>query len=433
MKLIYLTAGAAGMYCGSCMHDNSLAKALAELGHDVQLIPLYTPILTDETSVASKQIFFGGINVYLQQNLPLFRHLPRWLTSALDRPWLLNWASQRSVKIKGQELGALTVSMLQGMAGHQRQEVERLVDWVAEEKPDVVVFTNMLVAGCALELKTRVGCKLVVTLQGDDIFLQDLLPEFRTQALAEIQRIGAVVDLFITNSVYYADFMAEFLQLPRERFRVVPLGLETREFETLPAADAAPRPPAIGYLARIATEKGLHNLVDAYILLRKMAGCEETRLEMTGWLGKANTPYFMEQAAKLDRAGLRGAYRYLPHLMERRQKLLFFQMIDILSVPTTYREPKGLYVLESLAAGVPVVQPAHGAFPELLHDLPGGLLVPPNDPRALAEALAKLIRDPDRRRELGQQGRQAVLSQRNARKMAEQTAAVLSESPPSTP
>jgi glycosyltransferase involved in cell wall biosynthesis len=426
MKIIYLTAGAAGMYCGSCMHDNSLAKALASLGHDVQLIPLYTPILTDETSVASSRIFFVGINVYLQQNLPLFRHLPRWLTSSLDQPWLLKWASQRSVKIKGQELGALTVSMLQGSAGNQRQEVERLVDWIADEKPDVVVFTNMLVAGCAAELKARVGCKLVVTLQGDDIFLQDLLPEFRTPALAEIRRIGSVVDQFLTNSLYYADFMADYLQLPRERFRIVPLGLETREFETLPPVDATPRPPAIGYLARLAPEKGLHVLTEAFRQLRSMPDCGEVRLKIAGWLGKMNQPYVDEHFATLRNAGLADAFEYIPDL-DRRGKLNFLRSLDILSVPTTYREPKGLYVLESLAAGVPVVQPAHGAFPELLHDLPGGLLVPPNDPQALAEALAELIRDPKRRRELGEQGRQAVLSERNARKMAEQTAAVWTE------
>ena len=74
MRLAYIAAGAGGMYCGSCMHDNTLAAALMRRGVDVALIPTYTPLRTDEESVSLDRVFYGGINVFLQEKLGLFRH-----------------------------------------------------------------------------------------------------------------------------------------------------------------------------------------------------------------------------------------------------------------------------------------------------------------------------------------------------------------------
>src|SRR6266576_6343164 len=114
MRIAYITAGGAGMFCGSCMHDNTLVAELIHQGHDALLIPTYTPIRTDETDVSQKRVFFGGINVYLQQKLSLFRHTPWFLDRLLDQGWLLRLASRFAVKTEARELGALQVSMLQG-------------------------------------------------------------------------------------------------------------------------------------------------------------------------------------------------------------------------------------------------------------------------------------------------------------------------------
>ena len=422
MKIIYITAGAAGMFCGSCMHDNALARALTDLGHDVQLIPLYTPVRLDEPAAVSERLFFGGINVYLQQNIPLFRKLPAWFDRVFDQPWLLKWASQKSVKIRAQELGELTVSMLRGVAGNQRKEVDRLVAWIVAEQPDAVIFTNALVAGAAPEIRRRWNCKLVVTFQGDDIFLNELAEPFQTQARAEMQRLGESVDVLLTNSNYYADHMAGLLRLPRDKFRIVPLGLDTRDFtaESPPAED---RPPTVGYLARLAPEKGLHQLADAFLRLRSQPGCEHARLRIAGWLGGHHREYAEQVLANLH-AAAPGAVAHVGEV-DRRGKLEFLRSIDVLSVPTTYRDPKGLYVLEALAAGVPVVQPNHGAFPEVLQDTGGGVLVAPDDPTELAAALADMLRNPERRRQLAREGRAAVPARRNARAMAEQTLAAI--------
>src|SRR5215210_1627765 len=131
MKIAFITAGAAGMYCGSCMKDNTLTAALQQLGHDAILVPTYTPIRTDEEDVSQRRIFFGGINVYLQQKSRLFRHTPRFLDRLLDFPRLLRWASRFAVRTQADRLGGLTISVLQGKDGNQRKEVGKLAGWLA--------------------------------------------------------------------------------------------------------------------------------------------------------------------------------------------------------------------------------------------------------------------------------------------------------------
>lgn len=429
LKIAYLTAGAAGMICGSCLHDNTLARALIAQGHDVQLIPLYTPIRTDEQDVSTGRVFFGGINMYLQQKLPLFRWLPKWLDRWLDQGWLINWASGRSVKIAPQQVADLTLSILRGTAGFQRKEVERLVEWLAGDlHPDVIVFSNILTAGCVPEIKRRMNVPVVVTLQGDDIFLRGLPQPHQQQALAEIRRLANQIDGFIANTRFYADAMAEFLGLPRERIEIVPLGIDVRDFTGQESGGRSQgseeRPPTVGYLARLAPEKGLHLLAEAFVLLRKLPGTEHARLRIGGWMGEANREYAESVFAKLKAAGLGEAFDYVGEV-DRRGKLDLLGAIDVLAVPTTYHEPKGLFVLEALAAGVPVVQPDHGAFPEVLAETQGGLLHRPEDPQHLAQRLHELLLDAPLRERMSTAGRASVFSTRDAATMAERTVAVL--------
>jgi glycosyltransferase involved in cell wall biosynthesis len=183
------------------------------------------------------------------------------------------------------------------------------------------------------------------------------------------------------------------------------------------------RDPTVGYLARLAPEKGLHVLADAFILLRKMPGMENARLRIAGWLGSQNRKYAEEAFAKLRSAGLEDAFTYVGEV-DRRGKLAFLQSIDVLAVPTTYKEPKGIFVLEALASGVPVVQPEHGSFPETLAELGGGVLHRPEDPRHLAERLHELLTNHELRRQLALAGRTAVAASRDIRHAAEATLGV---------
>lgn len=429
-KIVYLTAGAGGMYCGSCMHDNTLVREMSRIGVDVQLVPTYTPIRTDEESVAGERLFFGGINVYLQYKYPWLTRIPglAWL---LDRPWIVRWATSRDVSTDPKELGGLAVSMLKGEGGVLRHEVDKLARWLRDEvRPNLIVLSNMLIGGCIPRLKEWTRATIVVTLQGDDIFLRELPDADRAKSLAEIHRLIPYVDGFLVNSHYYGGFMAEFLGIPPERTHCVPLGIDTREFDdsqefhhSEAAASDPARPLTVGYLARLAPEKGLHVLVEAFLRLRQMPGTEDARLKLAGWLGERNRSYAEEQFARLREAGLTDAFEYFG-AVDRVGKLKFLRQIDVLSVPATYRDPKGLFVLEALAAGVPVVQPNHGAFPELLADLGGGRLCTPEDPVDLANQLHALLRDKDERQNLATAGRTVVRSRRNALTMVEQTLAV---------
>jgi glycosyltransferase involved in cell wall biosynthesis len=419
MRIAAITAGAAGMFCGSCLHDNTLAAALVKLGHDALLIPTFTPIRTDEDDVSTGRVFLGGINVYLDQ-FAAFRALPRFARGWLDHPVVLRWIERFGGASDYSKLGDLTLSMLRGEHGHQRRAFERLVDWLARDiNPEFVTLTNVLLSGLIPEIKRRLRVPVVAYLQGDDIFLDALPAKHREQAIALIRDNCAPAAGFIATSRYYADFMHGYLGIERERIEVVYPGLNLeghggpREFNTNP-------PLTIGYFARIAPEKGLHLLVDAFVRLRRRAERQRCRLRVSGWLGGPHRAYFADLRQRLDKADLADDFEYVES-PDLASKVRFLRECDVLSVPTTYREPKGLYVLEALANGTPVVQPAHGSFPELIEATDGGLLVAPNDAEALADGLHCVLNDTELRRRLGESGKSAVHTRFNAEVMARNT------------
>ncbi|MCC6417711.1 MAG: glycosyltransferase family 4 protein [Gemmataceae bacterium] len=422
MKIAYITAGAAGNFCGSCMRDNTLVAALQKFGHDALLIPTYTPIRTDEKDVSTTRVFFGGINVYLQQKLSLFRHTPWTLDRLFDFPALLRWVSRFAVRTQAEDLGDLTLSVLQGEHGRQRKEIEKLVRWLADEvRPQLVVLTNVLLSGLVHRVKEILRVPVVATLQGDDIFLEALPPDYRARSIDLIRDHNREIDGFIATSRYYADFMAGYLGTPRDRTDVVYPGLNLK-------GHGGPRPsrhgpPVVGYFARVCPEKGFHALADAFRALCAMPGAPQSQFLASGWLGENDRPYFEEVQQRLHGSGLAHCFRYLES-PDHESKVRFFHAVDVLSVPTVYREPKGLYVLEALANGVPVVQPAHGSFPELIELTGGGLLVKPEDPHDLAHGLRRLLEDETLRRELGERGKDVVWSRFTAESMARATAEV---------
>ena len=365
MKIAYLTAGAAGMICGSCMHDNALAKSLIRLGHDCILIPAYTPIRTDDEDVSIDRIFLGGVNVYLQQKMPWLAYIPRWLDSVLNQSWLINPLTKNAGKTSPALLGALTISMLRGTQGRQRKEFQRLLDWLSRDvQPDVMVFTNLLLGGGIPDVKRIGTTRVFVTLQGDDIFLDSLPANFRKRAIELMQALVPAIDGFLIHSDDYADRMASLLQIPTNKIHVIPLGIEVTDFRNMARAKSSAEAFTIGYLARMAPEKGLHRLVDAFISIADRPDAKHVKLKLAGWMGSQHTEFWNEQKAKLNRSGLGDRWEYLGSI-DRREKAKFLSSINLFCVPTTYTEPKGLFLLEAIAAGTPYVQPDHGAFPEL--------------------------------------------------------------------
>lgn len=407
MKIAYIAAGAAGMYCGSCIHDNTLATALMRRGVDVVLLPTYTPLRTDEADVSVDRVFYGGINVYLQQKSALFRHLPGPLHWLLDRPGLLNGLSRLSASTSARDLGELTVSVLAGEAGHQQQELEGLVDWLAEEyRPDVVHLTNSMFVGLARRLKARLGVPVLCAVQGEDLFLDGLVEPYRARALALLKERAADIDGFVAPNRYYAEHMAQYLDVPAERLHVAHLGVNLQGVEAR-VGRPAEAPFTVGYLARICPEKGFHLLVEAFGLLAERLGAEKLRLRAAGYLGRGDRAYFEAQRRRLKEMGLEDRFEYAGEV-DRAGKWDFLRGLDVFSVPTVYREAKGLSVLEAMGCGVPVVQPGHGAFTEMIEQTNGGILVQPESAVALAAGLVELEGDSGRRAALGKSGAEKV-------------------------
>ncbi|MHC4639143.1 MAG: glycosyltransferase family 1 protein, partial [Planctomycetota bacterium] len=175
MRIAQFTPGAGdNIYCENCLRDAALVRAFRKLGHEVLMIPLYLPLRVDGTEqLSNAPIFFGGINVYLQQQSAIFRKTPRWIDRIFDMRKLLEWVSGRSGMVDAHVLGKTTISMLEGEDGRQVKELKRLVNWLSEKenKPDIVCLSNALLAGMAGRIKQKTGVPVVCMLQDEDQFL----------------------------------------------------------------------------------------------------------------------------------------------------------------------------------------------------------------------------------------------------------------------
>lgn len=426
MKLLQCTPGTGSFFCGSCIRDNALVRALRQAGHEVTLAPLYLPLVTDDTGAETDTpVFFGGVNVYLQQKSALFRNLPGFVDRLFDSRWMLNQAAKRAGMTRASELGELTISMLRGEEGRQAKELARMIDWLQDRRgAEAVCLSNALLLGLARRLKHNLGLPVACTLQGEDTFLDALNEPFRSQAWAVLAERAREVDRFIAVSEYYGRTMQQRLNLRAEQVCVVPNGIALTGYDAASTSPTTSSTPRIGYLARLHPCKGLRTLLEAFILLKAQPDLATAELRIAGSMTTGDEPFLAELRARIHQAGVESAVQVLPNL-DRAAKIAFLQSVTVFSVPATYGESFGLYVLEALAAGVPVVQPKHAAFPELLQATGGGLLVEPDSPQALADGLAQLLRDRTRARALGEAGRQAVRERFSVERMAADVARVL--------
>jgi len=427
MRIAQITPGSGdNFYCENCLRDAALVTAMRNLGHDVVMIPLYLPLQeAPSQAVRTAPIFFGGVNVYLQQKLGFFRKTPRWLDRLFDSPRLLQWAGRKAGMTSAKDLSQTTISMLQAENGRQKKELDRLTQWLQQpdNKPDIVCLSNILLVGIAGAVKEHLGVPVVCLLQDEDGFLDSLMAPYADEAWNIVKQRCADIDVFIAVSNYYAEAMRQRLGLDADTVHTVYPGLALEGYE-LP--QRGPEVPTIGFLSRMCFDKGLDILVDAFVVLKDNAQLKDCRLHIAG--GKTgNDEAFVERLRQqLQRAGLLDDVRFLS-AFDHNAKLDFFQGLSVLAVPERRPIAFGLYVLEALAARVPIVQPANGAFGELLEITGGGALHEPNNAKALAAALEPLLLDPDYARRLGQQGRENVFHRFDVTETVQKTLAVYQE------
>ncbi len=225
MRIIHLSPGSGDdLNCENCLRDADVVRAMRKLGCDVLMVPMYLPLGADKIEqVSNAPIFFGGINVYLQQKLSLFRKTPRWVDWLFDRPGLLGLVAKKAGMTSARDLGETTVSMLKGMDGRQAKELDRLIGWLSEEenRADVVVLSNVLLVGLAGQIKARLRAGVVCLLKGEDGFLDGLGEPYSGQAWELASKCACDVDGFVAASAEYADVMAGRLNISEGRMHVV--------------------------------------------------------------------------------------------------------------------------------------------------------------------------------------------------------------------
>ena len=426
MKIAIITAGGAGMFCGSCMQDNTLVRALRMAGTDALLLPTYTPIRVDEENASDSRVFLGGINVYLDSKLPGWRFLPRSIKRWLDRPSIVQWLSKRSSSTNAADLGSLTIDLLKGNQGPQRREIQELIQYLVHDlRPDVILFSNALLSGIVPELRRQFSGLLCCLLQGDDIFL-DALPEpWKSQALQLVTSNASHFDRVLTHSQYYSQFMQQYLSLPVQKLTTIPLTIDDTDVAVAhgDSSDniASSSMITVGYFARICPEKGAFRFLAAAAATLKSR--DDLRFVIGGFLPELHRLAF-EKHLKPIQSAFGERLRWAGSPADRVGKMQLIRSFDWLCVPTIYREPKGLYVLEAALAGVPSIVPNHGAFPERIQSVGGGLLFEPSEKNSLETILSGLHKNSTTAR--GDTLRQSCLAHHAMQPSGEKIAELLS-------
>lgn len=418
MKVIHIDPGAGGtFYCQNCMRDCALVHELRRQDQDIIMVPMYLPILIDNQEISRDvPVFFGGINVYLQQQFKIFQKTPRWLDKLFDSPWMLRQAAAREATTEASSLGPLTLSMLKGNDGNQKKELTRMIEWLVEhEKPDLIHISNALLLGLAGELKRALGVPIVCSLQDEQTWLVDMEGTYEQDCWDTMASHVEHVDAFIAVSEWYAEEVSRRIPIPEEKMHFVPLGIDLNDREAPPLSFD---PPVLGYLSKMTESLGLGLLVDAFIKLKKNPKLSNLKLRVTGGQMGPDVAYVSSLKKRLAEAGVDADAEFLEGF-EPEHRRDFLQTISILSVPSPRGESFGMFIAEGLAAGVPAVQPNTGGYSEVVNATGGGLIYDAEDPDGLLNALEELLLDPDRARAMGEQGRDAVIKDYGVARMAQ--------------
>jgi glycosyltransferase involved in cell wall biosynthesis len=406
MKIAHIIPGSGGsFYCGNCLRDSKYVTALKELGHKVIKVPMYLPLFDDAHDLNDVPVFYGAVNLYLKQNYSFFRHMPSFIEHALDSKSVLQMAAQKAGSTRAKGLEEMTLSMLLGEEGLQKEELERMVDWLAEVgKPDIVHLSNALLLGLAHSIKQRMNIPVVCSLQDEDVWVDVMTDKYRNEVWNLMSERGEIIDAFISVSDYYAIEIRKKMKIRDKQMHTIHIGVDTTEYSPKKIES---KEPVIGFLSRTCEENGLEILVDAFILLKQNIEYDSVSLKITGGNTADDIQFIKEQKRKIDKAGLEKKVFWVDEF-EGEERHSFFDSVSVLSVPVLNGEAFGLYQIEAMASGIPMIQPAVGAFPEVIEATGGGLTYFPNDAGTLSKAIGSVILDKEKLHHLSAAGKAGV-------------------------
>lgn len=407
MKIVNIVPGFGGtFYCGNCLRDSGYTKSLIKLGHDAMMLPIYLP-LTFEHGVEEDEnpIFYGAVNIYLKQNFKIFRNMPGWMERLFNSSRILRYAAKKAGSTRTEGLEEMTISMLMGNEGNQKKELQELIDFLKNhEKPDIVHLSNALLLGLAKEIRTQLQVPVVCSLQDEDVWVDAMNDFYREKVWELMGEKGKDIDAFVAVSEYYASEMKRKMRIPDEKMHVVPIGIEAAIYNYNKPVKS---PQAIGFISRMYEEHGFGLLIDAYIKLKKIPAHKDVLLKLSGGYTADDKKYINKQTRKLKQAGVLQDVEFIDNYRPE-QRSAFYNKLSLLTVPVLKGEAFGIYQLESLACGVPLVQPALGAFPEIINQTGGGIIYSPNNTETIVEKWAEALSDPDRLEEMGKAGEKKV-------------------------
>lgn len=425
MRIVQITPGSGDQfYCENCLRDAALVRALRVDGADVVLVPMYLPLSLDgDQSLERTEVFFGGVNVYLQQKMGLFRYTPRWLDKLFDSDWLLRRVSKKAGMTSAKQLGEMTLSMLEGPQGRQVKEVDRLVEFLSleENKPDVLVLSNMLLAGLAGPIKERLGCKLVCWLQDEDGFIDGLGDPWAGRVWEKMAQIVPDFDLFLPVSNYFAGVMQKRLSIPDGKIYVCPPGLDVSKYKPVAKLSDV---PVIGFLGRMSEDNGFSEMEQIFVWLLNQDGFDTSKLLICGGMTSADKKLVEEIMLAFRYAGCtdsQGKFTEEVQFLDGFDwdvRIDFLKRLTVLCSPVRTRPAYAMNVLEALACGVPFVAPNAGVYPEWVELTGGGMVYDSENSEQSKQSIHELLIDTDRVNKLGKKGRQAVLEHFDIRKTA---------------
>jgi glycosyltransferase involved in cell wall biosynthesis len=230
---------------------------------------------------------------------------------------------------------------------------------------------------------------------------------WRSKAWKMIAKEAVYVNRFVTPSNYNKQQFIAKTGLKGDNIHIVPLGFDPEE--PFSPIIKTPHPPAIGYFCRISYHNGLDKLIDAFIDLKTKKSIPDLMLNVCGGFTGVDKPFISTQIKKIREHGLQKSMRIYPEF-QGNKKMEFFNDVDVISVPVRKYDGYGLYILEANSSGIPVVQPATGAFPEIIAMTGGGITYSPDNIEELSSALLRLLTDRQLASDLGETGRINVRS-----------------------